>query len=42
MFKGNCGEVIIEMHYVGLSIVLTMEKMLKGESSNHEMYPLLQ
>ncbi len=30
------------MHYVGLSIVLIMGKMLKGESSNHEMYILLE
>jgi hypothetical protein len=42
MFKGKCGKVIIEVHYVGLSIVLMMEKMLKGESSNHEMCHLLQ
>jgi hypothetical protein len=42
MFKGKCGKVIIEVHYVGLSIVLMMEKVLKGESSNHEMYHLLQ
>jgi hypothetical protein len=41
MFKGKCGKVIIEMHYVGLFIVLMVEKMLKGVSSNHEMYALL-
>jgi len=30
------------MHYVGLSIVLMMGKMLRGESSNHKMYILLE
>jgi hypothetical protein len=30
------------MYYVGLSIVLMMGKISSGESSNHEMYILLE
>jgi hypothetical protein len=30
------------MHHVGIFIVLMIGKMLKGESSTHEMYILLQ
>jgi hypothetical protein len=37
MFKGKCGKDIIDMHHVGIFTVLMMGKMLKGESSTHEM-----
>jgi hypothetical protein len=42
MLKGKCEKFIRKMHYVGLSIVLMMGKMLRGKSSNHEMYILLE
>jgi hypothetical protein len=42
MLKRKCEKFIREMHYVGLSIVLMMGNMLKGESSNHKMYILLE
>lgn len=32
MFKEKCGDIIIEMHYVGLFIMLMMGKMLKAQS----------
>jgi hypothetical protein len=37
MFKGKCGKDIIDMHHVGIFTMLMMGKMLKGESSTHEM-----
>jgi len=30
MFKEKCGNVITDMHHVGIFIVLMMGKMLKG------------